>query len=114
MNIQTSYRQDNVFLVEIDGQYALIDQGHEQIHLVNEAGAWVWSRLGGPAEIPTAAQDGVLTFLNDLNRLQLLSSTPAQNLIGAMGALAEPPKVLSSTPLQVAANTSDDPFRSSW
>ena len=114
MSTSSAYRRRDVFLVAIDGRFALVAQALEQVHILNGAGAWVWSRLGGRAEVPAALQPATAAFLQELDRLQLLGREPPTSPIEAAGTLTEAPAVLSSSPLQVAANTSDDPFESEW
>ena len=114
MNIQSSYRRTGAFLVAIDGRFALVDQQLEQVHIFNPAAAWVWTRLGTAAAVPVAFRPATAAFLTELGRLGLLSQDPDPAVVAPAGVLTEPPAVLSSVPLQVAANTSADPFQTTF
>ena len=114
MSIQSHYRRTGAFLVAIDGRFALVDQQLEQVHILNAAAAWVWTRLGTAAKVPAEFRAATAAFLDELERLGLLADAPTTDAVPPAGALGEPPAVLSSVPLQVAANTSADPFRTTF
>lgn len=114
MNMHSTYRRAGAFLVAIDGRFALVDQQLEQVHILNAAGAWVWTRLGTPVAVPAEFRAATAAFVRELERLGLLGDVSGAEAIAPAGALGEPPAVLSSVPLQVAANTSADPFRTTF
>ena len=99
-------------LVPVDNNFALIDSEQSRVFIVNQAAAWVWSRLGTEAEIPRPHETAVCEFIEGLRMRQLLGDDVTAK-IPPVGQLNNSPRIHSQTPLQVAANSSvpgADPF----
>lgn len=100
------HRRHNVVLVEVDGQYVLLNQQCGMIHIVNESGAWVWAHL-----TDDTLPEGCETFVASLRELDLLGDDSSS--VETVAQFTSAPAVISSAPLVVAAancpNTGD-PF----
>lgn len=110
---ETINRTGQVFLVELGDRYALVDRGSARVHLINTDAAWVWTRLGTAAEIPEAATTAVTAFLDELAGFGLTGGTGNSGCPAGPAGFGGAPRIIDSTPLQVAANNSPgtgDPF----
>ena len=89
-------RKGNVFLVEIDDNYALIDQQSRMVHILNRSAAYAWANLdkADPA------------FLDELSGLGVLVDGPTENQVD-LEIPPDPgaPAILSSNRIQVAAGS---------
>jgi hypothetical protein len=109
MNLCSTYRRENVLLVDVDANHVLIDQEREQVHVINESAAWVWAQLGTNSETEAPA---VIDFVDQLREKGLLGDKPVGAVL-SNACLGEAPKLLDSAPLLVAAANCpsfSDPF----
>lgn len=107
------HRRSGIALVPVDDQYALIDTEQRRVIILNAAACWIWTRLGTDATIPADYLDEVTEFVAGLNQRRLLGADKDATIHKLEGCLNDCPRILSQTPLQVAANTSvpgADPF----
>ena len=111
------HRRENIFLVEIDDMYALVDHGSQRVHVINRPAAYAWSHLehGGVSQ----------RFISELEAYDLLSPQPARSRVDLVVPDAPgEPRIISSAPIQVAAGSgqgqfqeageSPDPFTFEW
>lgn len=111
MKLQEKYRSADVFLVEVDDDFALVDVRQGQIVVLNAAGAWVWTRLGTDVEIPSDVTVSVSKFIGDLEVLGLVVFSPEMSPVDFQGRLTESPAIRSVAPLEAAAGISQgDPW----
>ena len=100
------HRRSGVTLVHVGDCYALVDGRRERLWVLNQDGAHVWTRLG-TGEIPDPqSQD----FLSQLAREGLLQEPPNAEGVEPVERSGAPPAILATSPLQVAAGNSIDPF----
>jgi hypothetical protein len=111
MKLDTTFRRENVLLVDVDANHVMIDHEREQVHLINEAAAWVWAQLGSDIVIDSQ-QEGVISFVDQLREQGLLGRSPAAEL-STNARFVDTPLLLDSAPLLVAAANCpsfSDPF----
>ena len=106
MKMDHPYRRSGVTLVHVGDCYALVDGRRERLWVLNQDGAHVWTRLG-TGEIPDPqSQD----FLSQLAWEGLLQEPPNAEGVEPVERSGAPPAILATSPLQVAAGNSIDPF----
>ncbi|MFT5127909.1 MAG: hypothetical protein ACI8W8_001517 [Rhodothermales bacterium] len=111
MKLDTTFRRENVLLVDVEANHVLIDHENEQVHVINEAAAWVWAQLGSDTTIGSQ-EEGIISYVAQLGQQGLLGENPTPDLkTGAR--FTEAPLLLDSAPLLVAAANCpsfSDPF----
>jgi len=100
------HRRSGLTLVHVGDCYALIDGHRERLWVLNKAGAHVWTRLGTRKTPDSRHQN----FLSQLARQGLLQDQPNTESVEPVEHCGEPPTILATSPLQVAAGNSTDPF----
>ncbi len=97
----TFYRKADVFLIEIDDHYALVDAPDAMVHILNRSAAHAWAHLNQADE----------AFLQRLWELGLLVEEPTQNEPeSVISSHPDPPAIISSTRIQVAAGSAQGDF----
>ena len=111
MKLNTTFRRENVLLVDVEANHVLIDHKNEHVHVLNEAAAWVWAQLGSDNRIDGQNED-ILSFVDQLRQQGLLGDHPTPAL-STTAQFTAAPLLLDSAPLLVAAANCpsySDPF----